>query len=182
MLYSESTSGFYSRSVNGADIPVDAVEITSDQYDYLVHALSNGSSISVNEHGVPVIVESGPPTAEEILNNCKIALEEYRESVARSGVVVNGVDMQTDRDSISAMSQYATESGMNGLTTVHWVKTNGTFHEWPIEDFKKLSSEITKYINDCFGYQSQLLDEINTASNPEEVDIFSGWPPKEINL
>lgn len=113
---------------------------------------------------------------------CIYDLNEKRKEVASSGVIVNGVPMQTDSKSIAKMDQYATESMMNGLTVVHWQKADGEFHDWPIADFKKMFSEITKYENACFGRQKELLAEINAAEDPTTVDISIGWPSKTITF
>lgn len=66
MLYSKSTGGFYSRDINGDNIPEDAVEITTEQHAALLEGQSQGKIISADENGYPILIDPPPPTAEQI--------------------------------------------------------------------------------------------------------------------
>ncbi|MFB1120804.1 hypothetical protein RF240_09450 [Dickeya dadantii] len=47
--YSMSNSGFYSKDVNGANIPDDAVEISDDYYQHLLNEQALGNTIIFDE-------------------------------------------------------------------------------------------------------------------------------------
>lgn len=72
MLYSKSTGGFYSRDINGDNIPEDAVEITAEQHAALLEGQSQGKIISADENGHPILIDP-PPLTEEQINNAVIA-------------------------------------------------------------------------------------------------------------
>lgn len=66
MFYSASTSGFYTPSIHGASIPVDAVEITAAYHAELLAAQSAGKRIVPDVNGYPVAVDPPPPTDAEL--------------------------------------------------------------------------------------------------------------------
>lgn len=168
-FYDAAKNAFFDSYENGR------VAISSDEHSRLItESSAELMVITADENGIPVV--------RKISLSNKDLLEIKRKQHQSSGVVVNGVDMQTDGKSIAKMDQYATESMMNGLTVVHWQKADETFHDWAIVDFKMMFCEVTKYENNCFGRQSVLLDEINAAEDPETVDISVGWPSKTITF
>lgn len=66
MLYSKITCSFYSRDINGDNIPEDAVEITSEQHAALLEGQSQGKIISADENGYPILIDPPPLTPEQI--------------------------------------------------------------------------------------------------------------------
>jgi hypothetical protein len=55
MLYSASARGFYSRDIHDDSIPLDAVNLTDDQYNALLAGQSTGKVIIPNSDGFPVL-------------------------------------------------------------------------------------------------------------------------------
>ena len=55
MYYAKSTSGFYSREINGDNIPADSVEITSEYHAALLAGQSAGKVITADKSGYPVL-------------------------------------------------------------------------------------------------------------------------------
>lgn len=66
MFYSAQTRGFYSTETHGANIPADAIEITTEQYVGLLADQSAGATIQLDQDGFPVAVFPPPPTREQI--------------------------------------------------------------------------------------------------------------------
>lgn len=66
MFYSKSTNGFYDQSINGSNIPSDAVEITVEQHAALILAQSIGSSISADGDGKPIILAPSNPSITDL--------------------------------------------------------------------------------------------------------------------
>lgn len=66
-LYSKLTGGFYDTEINGADIPLDAVEITDDTWVDLLNGQAEGKIISPDENGYPVLTDPLPPSHEELV-------------------------------------------------------------------------------------------------------------------
>lgn len=69
MFYSKTTGGFYDAAIHGNAIPVDAIEITMEEYAALFDEQSSGKKIIANEHGHPIAIDHPqptPPTRSEI--------------------------------------------------------------------------------------------------------------------
>jgi len=64
MMYSKTTGGFYHPSIN-KDIPADAVQVVSKDYNDLILGQSKGKIIRPNNEGYPILVDPPPPTPEE---------------------------------------------------------------------------------------------------------------------
>jgi hypothetical protein len=55
-FYSGSKKGFFHPDIHGDNIPSDAVAITDEQYQALLHGNSNGQSIEPDANGNPILV------------------------------------------------------------------------------------------------------------------------------
>jgi hypothetical protein len=80
-FYSAGTGGFYGEDVHGprlvegeggelianpdCGIPVDAVEISSEEHTELLAGQSSGKRITADKNGYPVLTDPLPPTQEE---------------------------------------------------------------------------------------------------------------------
>lgn len=58
MFYSQSTGGFYTAEINGADIPWDAVIITLEKWDELLQGQADGKVITAGVDGRPILTNS----------------------------------------------------------------------------------------------------------------------------
>lgn len=67
MLYSKSNNGFFDSSINGDNVPVDAVEISAETYADLLASQSLGKIISSGADGLPVSLDPPPPSVEMLL-------------------------------------------------------------------------------------------------------------------
>lgn len=66
MYYSKSTRGFYDTAIHVANMPVDVVEITTEEHAALLEGQSNGKLIDFDEAGYPFLTDPPDPTAEEV--------------------------------------------------------------------------------------------------------------------
>jgi hypothetical protein len=57
MFFSKSTNGFYSKEINGENIPTDAVEITVEKWGEMLSGQENGQLISSDESGNPILID-----------------------------------------------------------------------------------------------------------------------------
>jgi hypothetical protein len=57
VFYSGTTGWFYERDLHGADIPVDAVEITREEYVTLISGQAEGKEIAADSSGRPVLTD-----------------------------------------------------------------------------------------------------------------------------
>lgn len=66
MYYSRSTGGFYDPAIHGADIPSDAVEITTDEHAALLAGQAEGQRIVSGPDGAPMLADPPAPTEAEL--------------------------------------------------------------------------------------------------------------------
>lgn len=89
MFYSASTNGFYDPTVNN-DIPADSVEITTEYWQELIDAQSQGKKIEPDSKGYPVAVVI-PITKDETLYainySIQVALDRGAEKWGYSNIV-----------------------------------------------------------------------------------------------
>lgn len=84
MFYSKKTGGFYTREIHGANIPADAVEITTEQHAALIDGQSQGRRIVADQNGFPVLADPPPPTEAELVAQYESALDAHLDAVAKS--------------------------------------------------------------------------------------------------
>ncbi|RNM21087.1 phage tail protein [Dickeya undicola] len=64
MFYSKATNGFYSKAINGANIPDDAIEISDDDYQHLLSEQALGNTIIFDELTKKPVAVTPAPVSE----------------------------------------------------------------------------------------------------------------------
>lgn len=85
MYYSKLANGFFSHEISGHSMPADAVEISNEDYKYLLSGQSSGMIISADSDGMPIL-ESPPvimPTSADLCISIDTAADAARRAVAR---------------------------------------------------------------------------------------------------
>lgn len=118
---------------------------------------------------------------EKTISDYKYDLSEIRSHKVSGGLVIDGVDIQTDERSINAMARKVTESVINGAIGVNWKKEDGTFKYYLIQDFKPVFKVVANYEEECFANEKSLSEALDQASDPSTVDLESGWPSTTIS-
>lgn len=62
-LYSPSTGGFYLPEVHGANIPIDAMQISEEVHAQLIAGNAQGKRIVPDVNGLPVLIDPDPAPA-----------------------------------------------------------------------------------------------------------------------
>lgn len=91
MYFSASTGGFYDPDIHGSNIPVDAVEITAEDYAALLDAQSQGKIIKANSKGKPVAADPPLPSGNDAIKS-QIAALEGTVTARRIREAVLGID------------------------------------------------------------------------------------------
>lgn len=107
MFYSQSTGGFYTPEIHGADIPADAVEISEQQHADLMEGQAQGKQITADANGAPILTDPPPPTPAEIKAQQIAALQaQITPRRLRLAIVGTGADkqwLQNIHDQIEAL-------------------------------------------------------------------------------
>lgn len=96
MFYSARTGGFYDRTIHGASIPADAVQITDAEHQALLNGQSAGKRIVADNNGYPMLADPPPPTAEQLRATAVADIEQRRDDALRAGVVLDGTRYHSD--------------------------------------------------------------------------------------
>lgn len=83
MYYSKTTGGFYDDEIH-ADIPADAVEISSEDHLALLSGQAAGKQIVGDNDGRPILVDPPPPTAQEITKRLTTAVQAHLDVIAQT--------------------------------------------------------------------------------------------------
>jgi len=112
------------------------------------------------------------------LEQCKCSLAEIRWNKQNLGVIVDGIEIQTDENSVKKMESYVTESIINGLVDVPWKLADSTFKLYTVQELKPVYKCVVTYINECFRNEMSLQSELDLAANPTVVNLETGWPSR----
>jgi hypothetical protein len=107
-----------------------------------------------------------------------VQLEQKRDDVINSGIIVNGNSYFTDDKSINLMHQAITMQGL-GIETVFpraWILSDGSVVTVSFDDMKAVAVAIAGKKDACYANYLAIVPQIMASDNPESVDIDSGWP------
>lgn len=83
LYYSQSTSGFYSKDINGDNIPQDAVELSEEEYRALLEGQSKGKRIVSDLNGLPSLADSPLPTESQVKKKYALGIQHHLDSAAQ---------------------------------------------------------------------------------------------------
>lgn len=83
MLYSKSTNGFYDSAIHGKNIPLDAVEITSETWQMLLSDQSKGKIIQADGNGFPISIDRPVLTVEQTIGAISSSIKLSIDAVAK---------------------------------------------------------------------------------------------------
>lgn len=169
MFYAASTGGFYVESIHGSSIPEDAVEISSEQHRILMDGQANGLVIQADAAGLPILVE---PSALAVDYPALIAGRRYQAETG--GITVNGMPLDTGRDSQALVTGAALAAVIDPNYTCQW-KTAGGFIDMSAQQIIALASAMRAHVQACFDREAALLDALAAGTYTDE-QLDQGWP------
>ncbi|MEX6717497.1 DUF4376 domain-containing protein [Pseudomonas aeruginosa] len=163
--FSASTGGFYSLDFHGAEhIPGDAIELTDAEYEAL-----KGKLIEVGADGRPTLVQE----TEQVMDpRALIAARRYQAETA--GITVNGMPLDTGRDSQGLVTGAALEAFMDAGYTCQW-KTGEGFVELSAQQIIALARAMRAHVQACFNREAALLAALGAGTYTDE-QLDQGWP------
>lgn len=124
----------------------------------------------LNTEGVSVTPYGGPDP--------KVVLRRYaaaqRWAKEGAGTPVNGVTVQTDRDSRTQLACKRTLAQASSGYTANWKLGDGSFVIWNATQLIAAANAADNYAQSCFDKEATAVAAINagTATTTEQVDAF----------
>ena len=116
MFYAQSTGGFYTSAINGDNIPVEAVEITTEEHSALLSGQSAGLRIVADISGRPILQDRPSPTQEQLVAQYESALDSYLDAVASA-------HRYNDRFTFALRAGYSGPYQSEGAAFALWMDT-----------------------------------------------------------
>ncbi|QEY74101.1 DUF4376 domain-containing protein [Pseudomonas denitrificans (nom. rej.)] len=167
MFYSASAGGFYSQGIHGDAIPDDAIAISEELHARLLEGQQNGQRIAAGEDGMPMLVDRPGPDMKSIIADRRYLAE-------TAGIVVNGMPLDTGRDSQALVTGAALAAVIDSAYSCQW-KTAGGFIDLDAQQIIAIASAMRAHVQACFDREAELLDAVAAGTySAEQLD--QGWP------
>jgi len=97
--YSKSKGGFYDKEIHGDNIPLDSVEITDEQWEYLLNGQTGNSVIGSDENGMPELQPLPGLTKEQQIEAANETKARFMQSAALSiSPLQDAIDLEMATD------------------------------------------------------------------------------------
>jgi hypothetical protein len=166
-FYSAQTEGWYRTDIHGDEIPADAVAVSDERYSELCAGVSANKMLAMGEDGLPMLMDRPGPDVKSL-----IATRRYLAETA--GIVVNGMPLDTGRDSQALVTGAALQSVIDSAYTCQW-KTTGGFVDLDAPQIIAIASTMRAHVQACFDREAELLDAVS-AGTYTAAQLDQGWP------
>lgn len=149
-----------------------SIELTKEQFVALMDGQARGQQIERGQDGLPILIDPPVyvPTTEDHLES--IAARRYEAET--SGTTVEGMPVNTERDSQALLTGAALQAMIDPNYTVRW-KTAGGFVGLDAQQIIGLASAVRAHVQACFDREAELVAAVEDGSYTEEM-LSAGWP------
>ena len=185
MFYSKSTGGFYDTAIHGDSIPVDAIEITTEEHAVLFEGQSQGKRIIPDINGFPVLADNPAPTAADVWEHIKAE----RDRRKAGGFKVGALWFHSDSDSriqhlglkdkacdlLAAGGALADNLTILGQP-VRWKTMDGSFAQVTAQLAFDIVTAAADHDARLFAVAETHRAAMEAAAAPAAYDFSAGWP------
>lgn len=168
-FFSSASSGWYPEDAF-AVLPSDAVEVPESARNQLLRAQEAGRIVIGGADGFPVLADVVPVPLVDLA--ALIAAERFRREA--QGIVVNGMGIDTTRDSQSLIASTAVSALMDPAYVCNF-KTVSGFTELTASGILEVATAVRSYVQACFDRELALLRSIEAGDFRDEM-LAEGWP------
>lgn len=174
MFYSNQTGGFYDRAIHGDNIPLDAVEITTEDHQALLDGQSLGKRIVADVDGRPMLAVPPAPTLDELKAAKNAEINQARATANTSTFAHDGKAFGCDalsRSDIDGVNGYVALFGVPPPTFPGaWKAADNSYY--PIADvaaWKAFYASMVATGSANFIHAQDLKAQLTAATTPEAV-------------
>lgn len=111
------------------------------------------------------------PTLEELKTQKKAEIAAARYEAETAGTTVNGVLIDTGRDSQALITGAALAAVIDGEYSLNWKTTNGFIH-LTAPEIIAVAQAVRAHVQSCFDREGELVAQVDAAQNTEELDAI----------
>ena len=112
------------------------------------------------------------PTLEELKAQKKAEIAAARYKAETSGTTVNGVLIDTGRDSQALITGAALAAMLDENYSLNWKTTSGFIH-LTAPEIIAVAQAVRAHVQACFDKEGELVARINAATTKEELDAIT---------
>lgn len=175
MKYSPSTNGFYLPEIHGDNIPVDAVEITEQQYIAFFEGQSAGKHIVADASGNPILIDPPKATLAQIWDAIKT--ERDRRKAGGVKVKVGTTNKWFHSDDASRIQQMGlVMMGASIPAGLQWKTMDGTFVAMDQTIAGNVFAAVAASDQAFFTAAETHRVAMEASADPASYDYSTGWP------
>jgi hypothetical protein len=150
------------------------VKDTPPVFDDTKQTRANVAEIPVNATEVPYVVTDIP--LERLRDVRRELVEKARYAVEAEGIVVDGIPIDTDRQSRATMMEVfkAMQDGFI-ISSINLKTSNGFTPDLDIAAMTSIVSATMAHVQEAFNKEARLFADIDVAATAEAINAV-GWP------
>lgn len=172
MLYSQSTGGFYDRSIHGDNIPTDTVEITAAEHASLLAGQSAGKQIAAGANGKPVLVDPPKRINQDIWERIKAERDRRTD---QGGYNVGTKWFHSDQKSRSQQLGLVL-LGASIPAGLQWKTMDGSFVTMTQQLADQVLAAAAASDQAIFAAAEAHRQAMEVSADPSAYDFSTGWP------
>ena len=116
------------------------------------------------------------PTLDELKAQKKAAIAAARYDAETAGTTVNGITIDTGRDSQALITGAALAAMLDEGYALNW-KTDAGFIHLSAPEIIAVAQAVRAHVQACFDREAELCALVDAAETPEDLDeIIISWP------
>ena len=132
-------------------------------------------------HTLELLPEIEPPALipEDRKAQRKAELAAIRFEHETAGIAINGVSVETNRDSQAMINGAWSSAQINPSILIDWKGADGTWVQIDAATITGIAMAVSAHVQACFSRERVLSDLIDAATDVAEVDAVDltvGWP------
>lgn len=106
-------------------------------------------------------------------------IQRVRDTKMVGGLFFDDVAYQTDTSSYENVLAATTKAYMDKTHKEKWIATDNTEHLMDAKTLIQFGDAFMDFKRSHIFYARELKDQVNVSSDPENIDIHTGWPTNE---
>lgn len=167
MYASKTTCGFYDVAIHGDSMPVDVVEITSEDHAALLEGQSQGKIIDWDDAGYPFLADQPAPSLTELCSRIDATADAARRAV--TGDPLRAVEYDRARVEAQAFADAGYPAGSVPRTVAAWA-INGRTAQQAADSILAEAAAYTEALYVIRETRLAAKEQIRTLMAADEVE------------